>query len=243
MRLKKSSIALISILAAISISNADPIKLQQSYEFQKCNIDVQNNSSLDISDKYNDFPNPFEFYTNPKYPGVTLPGPDRQKHCNWTINTPTQGETRFTWNSQQEQCILNGQYGYFDPNKDTCSTDETSIMSHPDREKWYAAAINGKIVTLDNIPGAKGPQQIMIGFGHGVLNSPCGGVALVKNETPDGQIKYAAILQVGTRAWSFEISNPANTYLANDNYGGTCYIPEVFILSNSDVDSIIKQLA
>ena len=219
------------------------VGLSGNYKFQQCTINVKNHTSLDISDHYEDYNNPFAFFTDPAHPGVTLPGPQRQNKCHWTIKSPKSGEISFTWNSKNEQCILNGAYGYSATSSNpVCSTGEKSTLSKQDWDAWINASKNGKKVLLSNIPGTDQPQEVSLGFGHGVLNSPCGGITLVKNIDNQGKAHYAAIMQTGARAWSYEISQPASNELASDNYGGTCYIPKVTMLDNEDVQQIISQI-
>lgn len=230
----------ISFLLTTPLFANDTITLSSGYKFGLCTVDVTNKTGLDISDYYNNFSNPFAFHTNPKYPGVTLPGPERQARCDWTTGKPKKGQTQFTWNKQKEQCILNGNYGYF-PTKGSCSTGEPSKMSKADLLLWKKEAESGRLVYLKGIPGTTTDTPVMIAYGHGVLNSPCGGVTLVKN-TAHGATNYAVVLEVGARAWSYEISSPASGHLAADNFGGTCYIPAVFQLNDSDVQKITHQL-
>ncbi len=217
-----------------------PIMLSPGYMFNPCTINVTNKTGLDISDNYDNFTNPFAFDTDPGYPGVTLPGPERQEHCRWTTGKAETGQTQFIWNQQKEQCILNGPFGYF-PAGGSCSTSEPSTMSQADLAIWKSEADSGRLIYVNGIPGTSKLTPVMIGYGHGVLNSPCGGVTLVKNNA-FGVTHYAAVLEVGARSWSYEISEVANNYLAKDNYGGTCYIPAVFQLNNNDVQKITYEL-
>ncbi len=242
-----SNVLLISSINAKADSN--PISLDitsGNYQFQPCTVDVPNQPTLDISDYFESvtdyngvyrkgYSDPFEFYTdNVNAPGVTLPGPSRQAHCSWKVGT------NFTWNSQSEQCILNGTFGNSDTKPTKCTmNDNAMITDNSQIAKWTNS--NGQTIMITGIPGEAGPVPVTIGFGHGVLNSTCGGVALVKNTDSSGT-HYAAIMQVDARAWSFEISQPASTNLASDNYGGTCYIPEVTLLKPEDVQNILSQL-
>jgi len=67
-------------------------------------------------------------------------------------------------------------------------------------------------------------------IGHGVLTGKCGQCALIRLGT-----KYVAQFQTDVRAWSLELSGGANTWLAPDNLGGTCHIPEVMLIDCSSV--------
>jgi len=222
------------------------IGLVGPYVLEPCTIDVSKapTPGLDISDNFANFPNPFAFYTSPDHPGVTLPGPDRQAKCNWTIGTPSGVEVPFVWNAKDEQCILNGVYtSNYDPKPEVCVTGETNVMSLEDREIWSASV--GKSVMVSGIPGESEAVEVVIGVGHGPLDVPCGGVALVQNVSlVDGEsvTAYAAVSRIGTRAWSYEISEAAAIHLARDNRGGTCYIPNVDMMTDEDIQNILKQL-
>lgn len=227
-QIQGSNTSLTSDDFSLNISN-------EGYQFQQCTLDVTNKNTLDISDYYENFNNPFAFYTNPNYPGVTLPGPSLGASCGWTVGR------NFTWNSQNEQCILNGTFGNSSNPPTQCTiTDGAVITDNSLITRWTYN--NGKTIMITGIPGESGPVPVTIGFGHGVLTSTCGGVALVKNIDAQGNVNYAAVMQVDARAWSFEISQPASTNLASDNYGGTCYIPQVFLLSQADVLNVLSQL-
>jgi len=216
------------------------------YNLTPCTVDVSQGEvqGLDISDVYVNYPNPFEFYTSANDPGVTLPGPDRASKCHWTTGTPAAGEVPFTWNSMAEQCILNGVYTSIYPyEKDTCVTGEKNVMPYEDRKIWSESV--GKSVML-TVPGESSPVEVVIGVGHGPLNGACGAVSLVQNTSKtysgDTVTTYAAVARIGTRAWSYEISEAAAIHLAVDNRGGTCYIPNVAMMTDADVQTILRLL-
>jgi hypothetical protein len=244
MKSKRYFPVITTLMFTSNLAIGSTIDLSGNYQFQKCTVNVINRTSLDISDYYEDYNDPFAFFTNSAHPGVTLPGPQRQNNCHWTVKLPKSGEIPFTWNSKNEQCILNGAYGYSATSTNpVCSTGEKSVLKKQDWDAWISASKIGKKVLLSSIPGTNTPQEVSIGFGHGVLNSPCGGITLVKNIDNQGKAHYAAVMQTGTRAWSYEISQPASNELANDNYGGTCYIPKVTMLDNDDVQQIMSQIS
>ena len=51
--------------------------------------------------------------------------------------------------------------------------------------------------------------------------------------------KYVFQLQTDVRAWSLELTGGANVWIANDNYGGTCHIPDVVEV---DCDEVLNSL-
>lgn len=178
-------------------------------------------TGIDISNNYAIYPNPFKFFTSPEHPGVTLPGSDRAKKCNWTVGT------NFIWNGSAEACILNGAYG----NIEQCSTGHD--IDKALLEKWASLAQAGRTLNV-TLPDGKSISA-MLGFGHGVQDGICGDIALIEQGD-----QYVLLLQNGARAWSLEISQPANTHLASDNNGGTCYIPNVAMLDDNSAKAIEK---
>jgi len=220
----------------------------EGYQFQPCTIDPTYKPTLDISDYFESaiddngvyrkaYSDPFEFYTssNIEDAGVTLPGPWHQSTCGWKVGD------NLTWNSKAEQCMLNGTFGNSETPPNTCTMLDQAQLPANLVAKWTHS--NGATIMISGIPGETKPVPVTIGFGHGVLNSTCGGVALVKNfDTLTGKTNYAAIMQVDARAWSFEISQPASINLASDNWGGTCHIPDVTLLKSADVQKILAQL-
>lgn len=209
-----------------------------NYNFQPCVIQTDGNDYADVdkADHFANYPDPFAFYTNNKEEdhGVTLVGPSRQKTCGWV-----QGEN-FTWTADEEQCILNGGYWNFPSTNGATahgSTGNPMVMSVDNLKKWNAA-INQFVKV--RIADEADPVDMAIGYGHGVLKCRPGDVALVRNLQRDGTTyHYAAILMVGTRAWSYEISPPASHHLAQDNNGGTCYIPDVAQMTREDALKVI----
>ena len=186
------------------------------------------------------FPNPDEFFTNSnKYPGVTLPGPDRMKSCQWKVGT------NFTWDAQQEQCVLNGPYwSHPTMNNLQCTSGakfNSQLMPWIDAVVATAGKAEPPIIKMTlTIPGEGSKTvPVALGFGHGVLGTTCGGVSLVEYNG-----EYAAIMQTGMRAWSFEISTPTSTYLDPHNTSGSdsCMIPKVYQLSDADVKQILGVL-
>jgi hypothetical protein len=185
---------------------------------------------MDIANDYNNFKDPFAFYTNNNYPGVTLIGPDRAKKCGWVVGT------NFEWNAVWETCILNGQGYPLEWSAPHCANDKYS--SKVTKESFVTLftdfqnyALN-KAVKVKNNDGSmaylttvnlNGTQiQAAMSIGHGVLSGMCGDCFLVEQGG-----KYVALLQTCVRAWSLELSGGANVWLAEDNVGGTCYIPKV----------------
>jgi hypothetical protein len=216
---------------SISAFASTPLQITLTQKLQPCTLSVSPFvKGIDISDNYANFKDPFQFFTNPKYPGVTLPGPDRAKKCNW-VKEGDPG-SNFTWNAKNEQCILNGAYGYFQGSN--CSTGgqlPTNLLGWAAKAK--AGATVDVLLTLPNQPPKN--VKVMLGFGHGVLNSKCGGVTLVEYNG-----NYVAVLQVGARAWSYEISQPASTHLDLNNTGGTCMIPNVVPLSPNQASALLE---
>jgi hypothetical protein len=75
---------------------------------------------------------------------------------------------------------------------------------------------------------------VILAYGHGVLSSNYGDVTLIQQADENSKMKYVAVMQSDTRAWSYEISPPANAYLNSGNVGGTCFIPKISALSNDE---------
>jgi len=236
------------------------VELTGNYDLEPCSYSAKPRQGVDISSNFKKYPNPFvwpdgrDATHNPANAGVTLISQGRQAKCNWDISNPTpEGKVPFLWTAENEQCILNGNFGPMNSTHTTCTNGD----SYPEYftpemiEKW-ANATNyadnsvwpptGRMVKVKGIPGEGDKEvEVAIGAGHGVLASPCGGVALVKNIQNDST-NYAFIMRTGTIAWSYEISSPARYHLATDNSGGTCYIPDVAIMDEADVLKIMDQL-
>jgi hypothetical protein len=81
---------------------------------------------------------------------------------------------------------------------------------------------DGKTQTVD----------VVMLLGHGTLNQVCGKCALIELRG-----KYGMNLMVGTRAWSFEISDPL--YMGA-GYGGGCNVPNAVEISCDTVLDAIK---
>jgi len=182
----------------------------------------------DISDNANVFPNPFAWYTNPNYPGVTLPA---------GRNCESLG-TLFVWTPTENSCIFDGN-GYpfpFSSNGELASPDcvmelysagislftstflnwrELALRSPVD-------AISGARLTNVTVPGSDHVVSAAISIGHGVLNGLCGDCFLIEYEG-----RYMVHLQVDVRAWSFEATPEASNYVNPGDYGGNCRIPNV----------------
>lgn len=193
----------------------------------------------DIADNATKFPDPCAWYTNPAYPGVTLVGPNRCKKCNWKANK------NFVWTTQENQCILNG--GGYPMNKGSypaCSMDryiKDKASYDETTKKWinyaFTSAVPTKVsYTTAYIVTVNGHKAAM-SIGHGALNGLCGSCFLVQQGD-----KYAVQLQVDVRAWSFEMTTGAALWLAADNEGGTCYIPEVTDIPCSSVFSSFENI-
>lgn len=202
------------------------ILLTLTNSLQDCIIST-NIPGADIADDAREFPNPFEWYTNPSHPGVTLPGPESLKKCNWKLGK------NFIWTEKENTCILNGQ-GYPLENEARCGNElyrenkEKFVLTYNAfRDHAYTKAIATPLpdgstayITELNFQGKK--IQAAMSVGHGMLDGLCGDCFVIKNED-----KYVFHLQTGVRAWSLEITGGASTWIASDNYGGTCYVPQV----------------
>jgi len=101
----------------------------------------------------------------------------------------------------------------------------------------YAAATLAQPVT--NVDGSTAylasfsingtAYQAALSIGHGMLSGLCENCFLNRNA---GQ--YGLQLQTDVRAWRLELFGGANVWLASDNYGGTCHIPDVLQISCDD---------
>lgn len=182
----------------------------------------------DIADNAALYPDPFAFYTDPEHHGVTLIGPARGSKCGWKVGT------NFVWDLDWNTCILNGQGYPIDMQYLHCSnnkyaTNEQDFLDRVHKFQDYALQKGKQFVNPDQsvaylttftLDGEK--IEAAMSVGHGVLSGLCGDCFVVKQ---DG--RYVALFQTDVRAWSLELSGGAHTYLASDNYGGTCYIPDV----------------
>jgi len=248
-------------------------------KFQTAQINVEKTGvpgeGIDISDNYNNWPNPFLPNFTPAK-GVTLPGLDRSNKCNWSVvNAASKavdtGKTPFIWGPTTEQSILNGTFG--NPNVQAandkpyiCSTGgAVTHITNSDVSIWEksynGASVLQPQITFTDFQGKIQTVNVTLGFGHGVgyydsksettINLECGQVALVRQckdqnevytKNDCGNFEYIAVMRTGAIAWSYEITQPASTKLAGDNYGGTCYIPQAVLLPDSNVKDIVSQL-
>ena len=210
------------------------LSLSLSLPFQPC-ILTTTSPGADIADNASQFPDPFAWYTNPSHPGVTLPGPQMKAKCGWKVGS------NFQWDTQKNTCFLNGQ-GY--PLEGTPQCNNGLYATNPaDFTK-----ISTKFIQLSRQkakPFTNGDSSIAyvahfnyqgnsieaaMSIGHGVLNGLCGSCFIIKNDN-----KYVFQLQTDVRAWSLELSGGANVWLASDNYGGTCHVPEVLAVDCNEM--------
>ena len=237
-RLYMTLSTMMALVVISCVSSASPIAIQfkngdmtlSACTLKPCNDanDPMNQGDdcvgTDISNNYAVYPDPFAFYTSPDHPGVTLPGPERGEKCHWQV------DKNFPWSANAETCILNGTYW----NTGNCSTGtkkiDTDVLA-----AWTKAAQDGKTIQVKLPDGTV--ISAMLGFGHGVLDGACGDITLVKQGD-----NYALVMQNGARAWSYEISSPASTHLAPDNYGNTCYIPDVALLDAASRKAVLDSL-
>lgn len=215
--------------------------LSSSQNWQPCYLDTTF-PGMDIADNAALFPDPFLWFTNTSYDGVTLPGPYIKSKCGWTAD----GTTAFQWNTSVNTCYLNGQgyplTGFPNCNNQkyaTNSSDYQRIMTkfmnasstlaqpitNPDSSTAYVATITVQGVVY----------QAAMSIGHGMLSGLCGNCFLIRNAG-----NYVFQLQTDVRAWSLELSGGANSWLASDNYGGTCHIPDVIQI---DCDQALDSMA
>jgi len=82
--------------------------------------------------------------------------------------------------------------------------------------------MSGAIAYVVNLTVAGQRIRAAMSIGHGALNGLCGDCFLIRQGG-----NYVAQLQTDVRAWSLELTAGANTWLAADNVGGTCHIPDV----------------
>jgi len=190
---------------------------------------------MDIADNATQFPNPFLWFTNTSHPGVTLPGPYIQNMCGWAATG-----TAFQWTTSQNTCFLNGQ-GYPLSGSPRCinqkyATNASDFQRIVTKFMYAVTNLAKPVVNSDrstayvasfSINGTA--YQAAMSIGHGMLSGLCGNCFLIRNA---GQ--YVLQLQTDVRAWSLELSGGANVWLASNNYGGTCYIPDVLQISCDD---------
>lgn len=235
---------------AISSSSGSLSWGVSSPSYQPCTIDVSkvgadcgplNSAScdgVDIAMNYAKYPDPYAFFTDANHPGITL-----------LKGSACQNKgVKLTWNSQSEQCILNGQ-GYPISADHACSSGKyapgiSQAAYNQLVSSWYNMAMNKSTKSFQASAGADAyvvnlkledgtPIQAALSMGHGVLDGKCGDAFLVKVND-----KYVLLLQTDIRAWSLELSPGANTWLDPANVGGTCIIPEV---RKIDANFVIKQ--
>jgi len=207
-----------------------------SLPFQPCVLDTIN-PGADIADNAVSFPDPFAWYTNPAYPSVTLPGPELKKKCGWTVGS------NFQWTREKNSCLLNGQ-GYPLEGSPSCNNDiyATSKADFIQISNKFIQASQQKAKMVNNDDGSVAHVghfnyqgnaiEAAMSIGHGVLSGLCGNCFLIKLQN-----KYVFQLQTDVRAWSLELSGGANVWISNDNYGGTCHIPEVMAVDCEEMMS------
>jgi len=120
---------------------------------------------------------------------------------------------------------LNGQ-GYPIDGEPRCYSDKYSTTKEDfvqSATAWRSKALssqktvgNAHIVPI-NLDGHT--IEAAMSYGHGVLSAQCGDCYLVRQDN-----KYLALMTTDVKSWSLELSGGAHTWLAADNYGGTCYI-------------------
>ena len=189
---------------------------------------------FDIAQNFKKFPNPFAWYTNPEYPGVTLPGPMLQQKCNFEVGV------NFVWSEHEMSCVLNGE-GYPLEEEPHCENgvydnDEPSFDAL--YKKYYNIAenvarktdIDGNTVSILNFKLKGTKYEAAMSIGHGVLGGKCGSCFIINQGN-----KYVFQLQTDVRAWSLELTGGANIWLSKDDYGGTCEIPNVITVNCEDV--------
>jgi len=220
--------AILSILVFVHGANFVPCTINTSTAKGTGHYIQDRAIGCDIADNANDFPNPFAWFTNPAYPGVTLPA---GRHCE------AQGAA-FKWTPAENTCLFDGG-GYPFPYtydgtlaKPVCSMD---IYSHGvDAFKqtftnWQKLAVNApkdstssaRLVKV-KLPGTSQVVTAAISIGHGVLNGLCGDCFIVSYNG-----LYMVQLQVDVRAWSLEATTEAALYVNPGDYGGNCRIPNV----------------
>lgn len=107
--------------------------------------------------------------------------------------------------------------------------------------KWYNHAMkaqqvyqeaSGATAYVTNFTVLGQPIRAAMSIGHGALTGLCGDCFLIRLGN-----NYVVQLQTDVRAWSLELSAGANTWLASDNVGGSCHIPDVQALDCAAVYS------
>lgn len=205
-----------------------------SIQFQNCVLDTTI-PGYDIADNAKSFPDPFAWYTNPSFPGVTLPGPTQKSKCGWKLNE------NFIWTPEKNTCFLNGQ-GYPFSDTPSCNND-IYVKSKADFIRTYQSFMNFLHTKTQQIPNQDGSVAFVGNFnyqglqfnaalsiGHGVLSGKCGSCHIIKLNN-----KFVLQLQTDVRAWSLELTGGANVWLSSDNYGGTCHIPEVLEVACEEI--------
>jgi hypothetical protein len=161
----------------------------------------------------------------------------------------------FEWNSTKQTCFLNGNgYPLTSSSLNHCTNQQYDVTKEEldylqkawlDMKCNYSTPVytrpidqptdeNDIAYLVDIILQDGQTVQAALAFGHGVLDGKCGSCFLVEHNN-----RYVVLLAVDSRSWSLEISTGANLYLAQDNVGGTCYIPKV---KHMDPKEIIKQV-
>ena len=208
---------LLSLLPLLSLS---------SHPIQPCVL-TTTTEGADIADDASKFPNPFAWYTNPSFPGVTLPGPSMKTKCNWKLGY------NFQWDSSKNTCILNGQgyplegtpqcnNGLFAKNAADFNRVSTKFIRLSREKGKQVKNEDSSIAYVGHFNYQGNSLDAAMSIGHGVLSGLCGNCFLIRKDN-----KYVFQMQTDVRAWSLELSGGANVWLASDNYGGTCYVPEV----------------
>ena len=133
---------------------------------------------FDIAQDFTRFPNPFAWYTNIAYPGVTLPGPILKLRCHFQMGV------NFVWLKDEMSCILNGQ-GYPLDEEPRCANgvyDKNEPSFNALYNEYYKISqkvarktvIDGNQVSILNfhLKGIK--FEAAMSIGHGVLGGKCG---------------------------------------------------------------------
>jgi len=218
----------ILLLAVSTVSSFVPCTINTSTAKSTGNYIKDCAIGCDVSDNAHDFPNPFAWFTNPNYPGVTLPA---NRHCE-------DHESDFKWTPLENTCLFDGG-GYPFPysydgtlTKPECAMDLYSggISQFKDNfNKWQQLAVKApkepvsgaRLVSVTS-PSTNKDVQAAISIGHGMLNGLCGDCFLIEYNG-----RYMVQLQVDVRAWSLEATTEAATYVNPGDYGGNCRIPNV----------------
>lgn len=166
--------------------------------------------------------------------GCSPPNKDISQMCGRCTGQPDYSSTTCNTVNNLYSCLINSNSGGYNYATWTASQacpygacDQTTCTQNV--QEWLDAGENTEVQF--NIGSSAVPNYVAAkrGIGHGVQSGERGSISVVKYDD-----KYALILQVDIRSWSFEFTQATQFYLTNRDpgqIGGTCLVPQVSQIS------------